>query len=63
MNKRCLTCKKEKPLSKFFCAPKDGASSWFGTSSHCIECNDQGLVMYGYGWYGDLYRRPSWHSQ
>lgn len=21
------------------------------------------LVMYGYGWYGDLYRRPSWHSQ
>jgi len=62
MNKKCKTCNEEKPLSGFFIAPNDGASAWHGSSTHCIACHDSCLVPHGYGWYGDLYKRPSWQS-
>ena len=63
MKKICKTCNEEKTLISFFLAPKDGAASWLGSSMHCIECHDSGLVEHGYGWYGEKYRRPSWVSE
>lgn len=63
MEKRCLCCGEIKPITRFFFAPKDGAASWHGTSRFCIDCHDAGLIVHGYGWYGDKYRKPDWIGQ
>jgi len=63
IEKICDMCNKQKVLKEFFVAPSDGSVSWHGTSKYCIECHDAGLVKYGYGWYGDKYKKPDWVSQ
>lgn len=61
VTKKCETCNESKPLSDYYTAPADGAVAWTGTSIHCIECHSKGLVIHGYGYYGDKYKHPDWY--
>ncbi len=60
ITKECKNCKQTKSLDSFFIAPNDAAASWHGSSMYCIACHDAGLIKYGYGYYGDKYKKPDW---
>jgi len=61
--KVCEKCEVKKTLNRFFLSPKDAAASWFGSSRYCIDCHDAGLIEHGYGYYGDMYRKPDWNNK
>jgi len=55
-----MTCGEIKPLGAFFSPSADDRAAARGTSKHCKDCHEAGLIEHGYGWpgFGDRFKTP-----